>query len=279
MSGDAKSPQHTSVHPMYVSYSSIPTSASATMAALKNNLLNNTKINNVSNTNTLSSSQKFNSNRNSGASFNNNIQNATDNRYTIVSTEKLVNDNETDLNQHETYMLNSFNSNNNSHSNEGYIPHPRPNQSIIEINDFDSIDSRDHIPFITEIRSGSHTDVILANPLLNQHRINHEITENYKMPLQYITRSPNLNRVASRRRNERPVINFCDKIRDTPPGYNESQIMQRAKSQDRLSFRRQRLRDGLSAGGGSNGGSGSNRNSRPRSYCSNGYPEERENVP
>ncbi|XP_075165119.1 sodium/potassium-transporting ATPase subunit beta-1-interacting protein isoform X1 [Haematobia irritans] len=31
MNGDAKSPQHTVVHPMYVSYTSIPTSASATM--------------------------------------------------------------------------------------------------------------------------------------------------------------------------------------------------------------------------------------------------------
>jgi len=36
MNGDAKSPQHTVVHPMYVSYTSIPTtSASATMQSNK----------------------------------------------------------------------------------------------------------------------------------------------------------------------------------------------------------------------------------------------------
>ncbi|XP_037951335.1 sodium/potassium-transporting ATPase subunit beta-1-interacting protein isoform X1 [Teleopsis dalmanni] len=35
MNGDAKSPQHTVVHPMYVSYTSIPTSASATMLSNK----------------------------------------------------------------------------------------------------------------------------------------------------------------------------------------------------------------------------------------------------
>ncbi|XP_036218937.2 sodium/potassium-transporting ATPase subunit beta-1-interacting protein isoform X1 [Bactrocera oleae] len=41
VNGDAKSPQHTVVHPMYVSYSSIPTSASASATLLSNKHHNN----------------------------------------------------------------------------------------------------------------------------------------------------------------------------------------------------------------------------------------------
>ena len=60
--GDAKCPQHKSVHPMYVSYTSIPTSASTTAAHTNYNHAKNShfgvvlKSLNHSNTNSLSSS-------------------------------------------------------------------------------------------------------------------------------------------------------------------------------------------------------------------------------
>lgn len=60
MNGDAKSPQHTVVHPMYVSYTSIPTSASGTMLSNKhqNHTLNHHQHNHHPNhqQNTLSNS-------------------------------------------------------------------------------------------------------------------------------------------------------------------------------------------------------------------------------
>lgn len=99
-------------------------------------------------------------------------------------------------------------------------------------------------------------------------------SEQYVMPTSYpyVTRSPNLNRNGSGRRrhnhhhhhnnhhndpNRPSQINFVDKIRDAPPGYvsiNNYSSIQRAKSQDRLSQRRQ---------------SGHQQRARPRSYCSN----------
>ncbi|XP_023295202.2 sodium/potassium-transporting ATPase subunit beta-1-interacting protein, partial [Lucilia cuprina] len=61
MNGDAKSPQHTVVHPMYVSYTSIPTSASATMLSNKHQ---NQNLNNHTHHNSLSKSNHHLSNSN-----------------------------------------------------------------------------------------------------------------------------------------------------------------------------------------------------------------------
>ncbi|KAM7342535.1 sodium/potassium-transporting ATPase subunit beta-1-interacting protein-like [Cochliomyia hominivorax] len=80
-----------------------------------------------------------------------------------------------------------------------------------------------------------------------------EVTERYAMPTQYIPRSPVASRIARRQRqqnsqNERshaPALNtsanFCDQIRDTPPGYNIEAIgslhtytISKARSHDRL---------------------------------------------
>lgn len=94
--------------------------------------------------------------------------------------------------------------------------------------------------------------------------------EKYVMPTSYhyVARSPNLNRTgsSSRRRHadSKPHINFVDKIRDAPPGYvsmNNYSSIQRTKSQDRLSQRRQHANA---------------QRARPRSYCSNNgnnFPE------
>lgn len=245
MNGDGKSPQHTAVHPIYVSYSSIPTSATATMTSkISNNNLGVVRpFNSSSNTNTLSSLH----NRNSISSYGN----RSDLRYAVVSTEKLIDD------EHgETILLNNINTKNLMHENLGYIPQIRPNKVHGYCNpyDEDAINcSVDNIP-TKKMTAAVH------HPFYSENGVE---AENYKMPYQYVTRSPNLNRNSSRRRHDKPVVNFCDKIRDTPPGYSE---MQRAKSQDRLSYRnRQRGRNNQF----------SDSNSRPRSFCSNtAFPEE-----
>lgn len=262
MNGDGKSPQHTAVHPIYVSYSSIPTSATATMTSkISNNNLGVVKAFNTSssNTNTLSSLQ----NRNSISSYGN----RSDLRYAVVSTEKLIDDHEPPASDRhgEMIILNNIKTKNLLlHENLGYIPQIRPNKIHGYHNPYDDDDEEDsnnlncssgNIPSIKMQATAVH------HPFYSENGIE---TENYKMPLQYITRSPNLNRNSSRRRNDKPIVNFCDKIRDAPPGYTE---MQRAKSQDRLSYRnRQRSR---------NNNNLSDSNSRPRSFCSNtAFPEE-----
>lgn len=253
MNGDGKSPQHTAVHPIYVSYSSIPTSATATMTSKisNNNLVVVRPFNSSSNTNTLSSLQ----NRNSISSYGN----RSDIRYAVVSTEKLINDEHGGA---ETIILNNINTKNLMHENLGYVPQIRPNKIHGYHNPYDEEDSNnfnssDNIPSLKKMT----TPTTVHHPFYSENGVE---TENYKMPYQYVTRSPNLNRNSSRRRHDKPVVNFCDKIRDAPPGYNE---MQRAKSQDRLSYRnRQR---------GRNNNNFSDSNSRPRSFCSNtAFPEE-----
>lgn len=80
MGGDAKSPQHTSLHPMYVSYSSLPQSATTTQInnnhnSINKNLTSNNQFGvvlksiNHSNTNSLSSTY-FNTNSNHNINFN-----------------------------------------------------------------------------------------------------------------------------------------------------------------------------------------------------------------
>lgn len=130
-------------------------------------------------------------------------------------------------------------------------------------------------------------------------------SENYRMPYQYVTRSPNLNRIA--RRNNVNLINnnnnnsprvmspkYCDQIRDFaggPPGYPghennnypppppsvssasgsgyPAMVMHRAKSQDRLSHRSRRHHHHQ------HGGARGQYQQRPRSFCSNNgaYPD------
>ncbi|XP_053687891.1 sodium/potassium-transporting ATPase subunit beta-1-interacting protein isoform X2 [Sabethes cyaneus] len=149
-------------------------------------------------------------------------------------------------------------------------------------------------------------------PLPQLHLQHHQFdsTENYRMPYQYITRSPNLNRIA--RRNNSNLVNnnnssgsssrvmspkYCDQIRELggPPSYHghennnypappsavspingaagagyPAMVMHRAKSQDRLSHRSRRHH-----GGGARGQHGAQQQQRPRSFCSNNgiYPD------
>ncbi|XP_055538112.1 sodium/potassium-transporting ATPase subunit beta-1-interacting protein isoform X1 [Wyeomyia smithii] len=149
-------------------------------------------------------------------------------------------------------------------------------------------------------------------PLPQLHLQHHQFdnTENYRMPYQYITRSPNLNRIA--RRNNTNLINnnnstgssssrvmspkYCDQIRELGgplPGYHghennnypappsalsplsggggfPAMVMHRAKSQDRLSHRSRRHH-----GGGARAQHGVQLQQRPRSFCSNNgiYPD------
>lgn len=121
----------------------------------------------------------------------------------------------------------------------------------------------------------------------------------YRMPYQYITRSPNLNRIA--RRNNANLINnnnpssnssasgnrpprvmspqYCDQIRDGgPPAYPGLEnnnypasplppplmMMHRAKSQDRLAQRSRRPRGQFGGAAGHH-----HQQQRPRSFCSN----------
>ncbi|EAT34886.1 AAEL012916-PA [Aedes aegypti] len=146
-------------------------------------------------------------------------------------------------------------------------------------------------------------------PQMNFHQQHFEGSngsESYRMPYQYVTRSPNLNRIA--RRNNANLINnnnnsprvmspkHCDQIRDFaagPPGYPGHEnnnyppppppsvssvgvgsgypvmAMHRAKSQDRLSHRTRRHHH--HSGGGARG----QYQQRPRSFCSNNgaYPD------
>lgn len=81
-----------------------------------------------------------------------------------------------------------------------------------------------------------------------------DVTEKYSMPYQYVPRSPVASRIAARRRHQdrSHVTNFCDQIRDTPPGYADTGFaIGRTKSHDRLSTR--------GSGGGGGGVNGSNR--------------------
>ena len=268
MGGDAKSPQHTVVHPMYVSYSCIPTSTTMSPKNTTNNTLevnkkpkiafNNTNFNSLSSPLYNTSSN----NRKPMSSFNNDPR--PNIRYTELSTEQLVNF-YVDEGNAENWTVNpmqtfdtSSNSNNNNRNrddnvrdtlavqNEGYlIQEPgsysrRVYQSPIDQAQNDSMRSLDQ----SSIYHNQSSDFIV-----NRH------VDNDNIP--YITRSPQLNRSTPRRRNERSHINCYDKIRDPPPGYvvtNYSTI-QRAKSQDRIALRKQSL---------------TKNKSRPRSYCSNG---------
>lgn len=304
MGGDAKSPQHTSVHPMYVSYSSIPTSASTTMTS--NKLINNNQNGLSSNTNTLQSQIIFNNNRNSNISY----DNRSEVRYTsVVSTERLVNNHDDDQNVVENYSLNSFGTVNRLHDSVGYLPKKRPNY-LQETNNFDNPTTSTSQSQQSSQRVGdihhqmldysmrranynvpNHPNHSIAstssskqftNQLGYDNNTNDVVVDNYKMPIQYLTRSPNLNRVNSRRRNERPnIVNNFDQIRDTPPGYNNDNnniLMQRAKSQDRLSYRkrsgnRQTLTNNSQTSRGSNNNI-DRKSQRPRSYCSNGSYHE-----
>lgn len=82
-----------------------------------------------------------------------------------------------------------------------------------------------------------------------------EVTERYAMPTQYIPRSPVASRIARRIRQQNPhsershvplqsSVNFCDQIRDTPPGYahdngsTQTYTISKARSYDRLSSAR-----------------------------------------
>uniref|UniRef100_A0A1A9WP74 Sodium/potassium-transporting ATPase subunit beta-1-interacting protein n=1 Tax=Glossina brevipalpis TaxID=37001 RepID=A0A1A9WP74_9MUSC len=69
-----------------------------------------------------------------------------------------------------------------------------------------------------------------------------EVAERYAMPTQYVPRSPVASRIIRRQRQQTQVsqekpfaVNFCDQIRDTPPGYTDNGYkIARAKSHDRL---------------------------------------------
>lgn len=324
MGGDAKSPQHTVVHPMYVSYSCIPTSASATISPKHTQLNNhqqnshpfglNNHNNKTSNTalNTNSSmSSLYNTNNhhqrhqrrlsNLSNTFNNNANHRPDIRYTELSTEQLVQNltADRDLNAHDNYMLQNLSAFQNTENDDGshqannigYIPLTRPNRIVNNsyhpayLNNFDSLagntedqdtDSELHStppPPPRQLFAQQQQKQQQRNVNNQQQQYHHQQQvypdmDKYVMPTsyQYVARSPILNRSgSSRRRHEnRPHINFVDKIRDAPPGYvsvNNYTSIQRTKSQDRLSQRRQ---------------SSQQQRSRPRSYCSNNgnYPEQ-----
>ncbi|XP_037888367.1 sodium/potassium-transporting ATPase subunit beta-1-interacting protein isoform X2 [Glossina fuscipes] len=69
-----------------------------------------------------------------------------------------------------------------------------------------------------------------------------EVAERYAMPTQYVPRSPVASRIIRRQRQQAQAtqdkpfaVNFCDQIRDTPPGYTDNGYkIARAKSHDRL---------------------------------------------
>ncbi|XP_037926881.1 sodium/potassium-transporting ATPase subunit beta-1-interacting protein isoform X1 [Hermetia illucens] len=340
MGGDAKSPQHTCVHPMYVSYSSIPTSASTTMLSNKqfhnnSNAISadqsNTQLNSSTNpkstppSSPLSSSMtqkqqpktaRIQSRKNSGSSNYSSFINRPDIKYTQVSTEQLMSNLD---DSHESFSLNTFQTAADQSGNT-YIPFQKPvpiisghDNSMINplCESTHTITSNNNNNLNSSISSNMNNNNFpdpninsnqirgIVNPLMRsqpvqwndqyhndhephpQHNIHQnyhyphshphvihqpypdvspESTENYVMPYQYVTRSPNLNRISARRRHDRvqqqQVANFCDQIRDAPPGYDDAYIA-RAKSQDRLSNRR-RNRQNV------------NRNNhRPRSYCDN----------
>ena len=132
---------------------------------------------------------------------------------------------------------------------------------------------------------------LLQIPTPPQHLIEEEIS--FKMPYQHVlTRSPNLNRISRRSNmsssssNSNFLLksqhgNFCDQVRDAPPGYMDPppppslQFMHRAKSQDRLAQRSSRRQNGGDGGNGANGGGRFNQSDqqRPRSFCSNVFPD------
>lgn len=318
MGGDAKSPQHTVVHPMYVSYSCIPTSASAAISPKHTQLNNhqqshpfglshhNNKTSNTALNTNSSMSSLYNTNNHhqrhqrrlsnlSNTINNNNANHRPDIRYTELSTEQLVQNlaADRDFNAHDNYMLQNLsgfqNTENDDHTghqgnNLGYIPQTRPNRIVNNsyhpayLNNFDTTANTEDNDTDSELHSTppppprqlfaqQHHRSVNNQPQYHQQQVYPDM-DKYVMPAsyQYVPRSPVLNRSgSSRRRHEnRPHINFVDKIRDAPPGYvsvNNYTSIQRTKSQDRLSQRRQ---------------SSQQHRSRPRSYCSNNgnFPEQ-----
>lgn len=291
MGGDAKSPQHTVVHPMYVSYSCIPTATSVTISPkiTSNHLGVHTKSN-ASNTNSLASLYNQNLKQSNNAAFGNHLNNKPEIRYTELSTEQLV---VNDLDDgHENYLLKNmktFGHNDSEHDlqNHGYVPTIRPNRNQEPFTydnnryngpkDYDGIADENNLQptsldsFPTNSSRSDIGSSRYRSSSTNQYAQqvypydSDQIPENYVMPVHYVTRSPNLNRSSSRKRKEKFYANVYDQIRDAPPGYDRScnnYSMQRVRSHDRLSNRR------------NNGGSGRGNKNRPRSYCSNGsFPE------
>lgn len=134
-----------------------------------------------------------------------------------------------------------------------------------------------HTAFSPQNYSNGGRPEFNLNQYLNQ-QVGHE--DKYVMPQQYVTRSPNLNRIARRRSSQQAqppqqyamessisstklASHMYDQIRDQPPpppprhNFPQHVIMHRARSQDRLSNRLKRQP-----------GQAPN-NQRPRSFCGN----------
>lgn len=140
MNGDAKSPQHTVVHPMYVSYTSIPTSASATMLSNKhhhhqhslNHSLNNSNhhlsnsshaLATTTNTNTTTPTAAKKQFR-SSSSFSSNTAQQKSSSLHKQFTSNTTNNNNSNANAAaaaaaaaNSFLLNNTNTNNNNNNN------------------------------------------------------------------------------------------------------------------------------------------------------------------
>lgn len=297
MGGDAKSPQHTVVHPMYVSYSCLPT---ATISSPKHGTTT-TLSNPTATTNNNIHKLSFGHNNNHNINDNNNdskLAKALNNTNSSMSSLLLTNTNNNHqyphLNQHRRRLSNTSNkqtnvphNNNNNYrpdirytelsteqlvqnlsavhsadhnfQNYGYIPQPRPHRPIVH---------HSNIPVDYDYDDDNDDSDPQTPPPPPPPRFFAQTPGNsfyHHHHHQTPTRSPILNRSGSSGQR-RQFNHFVDQIRDAPPGYvsvstnNTSSSIQRAKSQDRLGQRRQSQQQ----------------RGRPRSYCSNngGYPAE-----
>ncbi|GAB0099081.1 Sodium/potassium-transporting ATPase subunit beta-1-interacting protein [Sergentomyia squamirostris] len=236
MGGDAKSPQHTVVHPMYVSYTSLPTSGTLSKGT----------------TDTPRRGFTMTTVADDGKTSLSSLEMRPHIKYTELSTEHLmVAENGAqfaELDDLEEEMRDYYAVGNLATIEKG----GRSRRAVFEAPSKDYDPPKIYRAHALPPPPPQLASMAPASPDF----------EPYRMPVvnhMSSTRSPHLK---TRRRPERqhyiPANNYCDQIRDAPPGYffpssANGEAIQRAKSHDRLSHRSRRSSQG----------------SRPRSFCSN----------
>ncbi|XP_055688047.1 sodium/potassium-transporting ATPase subunit beta-1-interacting protein isoform X2 [Lutzomyia longipalpis] len=227
MGGDAKSPQHTAVHPMYVSYTSLPTGGTLSKGSTDTPRRGFTVDEGKTSLSSLEMRPHI--------------------KYTELSTEHLMEAENgggyTGIEELEEEMRDYYAVDNLATVEKN----GRTRRAVFEA------PTRDYDPpkiYRAYALPPPPPQLVAMAPTSPDF-------EPYRMPQTHSTKSPHLK---TRRRYERHMpnnsSNYCDQIRDAPPGYSfpaAGEAIHRAKSHDRLSHRARRSSQG----------------SRPRSFCSN----------
>lgn len=256
MDGDPKSPHHTAVHPVYVNYTSIPSSGSTLF-------LGNKRLSNLSNSRPGdSNSTSMNSLYNSGnrRKYSAPANTRPDIKYTDIGDQQYPNDDEYGF----SYPMKEFRSHTNLLPTDNHYPLSRPNLGYVTLEKaVDNSNNETNSLYVKQYDSQILTSTDEINNQRNAY-ITSQLNDTNQLNLPYryakisgVNRSPKVNRnirLNVKDRNQPPSLNHCDQIRvGLPEIPSDYYLMQRTKSQDRISRRSQR----------------NSNNSRPRSYCSN----------